>query len=165
MGGGSGWHPGFTEGSRKFRRRKCILLPASVFGEVGCPTSRYAGSLLGILMGTVALLSSSSAKNLTSLTEGKKPFFPAANWASTKCFPGVGESPLCQPRCLWSGSTQGFGSREVEDHRPQAVFDGSPSGFHGFTDLVCLVLSALCTHCGAHIFPQVLNRGSTCLFW
>lgn len=94
-------------------------------------------------------------QELTSPLKEKKPFFSAANWASSKCFPRFDKSPLC--RCLWCRSRHGFGFREVEDHELRLM--APPSGFHRFTALIWEVLSvALHIHCGAHILPQIPSR-------
>lgn len=118
-----GRHLGFAEGSRKLRRGKYFLLPVSVSGQGSCPAHHHPppppppagrqGSLGHcLLMGTVPLLSPSSAKNLTSPTEEKEPFLPAANRGSTDAFLDFGESPLCLPGSLWCRSHQGFGFEE-----------------------------------------------------
>lgn len=123
VGGGNARHPGFTEGftegSRKLGRRKDSLLPASVFGEVGYPTSRYTGSVLGSLRGTVSLLSRSSAKNLTSPTEGKS-LLPSCQLGKHQTLSWLWWRPCVLPRGLWCRMS---GSREVE--RCHGLFAGS----------------------------------------
>lgn len=154
-----GRHLGFAEDSRKLREEgtSCFQLLSLV--RAAAPAAGRQGSLGHcLLMRTVPFLSPSSAKNLTSPTEEKEPFLPAANQGSTDAFLGFGKSPLCLPRSLWCRSHQGFDWRRG---------GGRPALFSGFS------LGFLLLHCvalrlpwWAHTFPLAPSRRrTTSLFW
>lgn len=117
------------------------------------PTAGRQGSLGHcLLMETVPFLSPSSAKNLTSPTEEKEPFLPAANRGSTDAFLGFGESPSCLPGSLWCRSHEGLAWRRGGG-RP-AVISGPSLGFlllHGV---------ALRLPWWAHTFPLAPSRNA-----
>lgn len=78
-----------------------------------------------LLMGTVSLLPSSSAKKLMSPTR-KKVVFSAANWASSKCRLGSGASfPPARPDALG----QAVRAWALGRWRSHALFAGSSPGF------------------------------------
>lgn len=100
VGGGGGHHPPWIcKSLQKTQEKKVLLAPSSCLWwgwlppPILPPLQQVCGESAGqcLLMGTVSLLPSSTAKKLMSPTR-KIVFFPAANWASSKCHLGSGAS-------------------------------------------------------------------------
>lgn len=138
---------------QKTQERKVLLASSFCLWEAA---GRQGSLGHCLLMGTVPFLSPSSAKNLTSPTEEKEPFLPAANRGSTDAFLGFGESPSCLPGSLWCRSHQGFAWRRG---------GGRPALFSGFSLGFLLLHSvALRLPWWAHTFPLAPSRDAPPLF-